>query len=36
MVWTLLKFVNGVLLSLHLLRGLFLWNFFDCFRLGCY
>jgi hypothetical protein len=35
-VWTLLKFVNGVLFGLHLLCGLFLRDFLDCFRLGCY
>jgi hypothetical protein len=31
-----LKFVNGVLLGLHLLCGLFLWDFLDSFWLGCY
>jgi hypothetical protein len=36
MVWTLLQFVNNVLLGLHLLYGLFLWDFLDCFRLDCY
>jgi hypothetical protein len=35
-VWTLLKFVNGVLLGLHLLWGLFLRDFLGCFRLGYY
>jgi hypothetical protein len=35
-VWTLLKFVNGVLLGLHLLCGLLLWDFLGCFLFGCY
>jgi hypothetical protein len=35
-VWTLLQFVNDVLFGLHLLCGLFLWDFLGCFRLGCY
>jgi hypothetical protein len=30
-VWTLLKFINSVILGLHLLCGLFLWDFFGCF-----
>jgi hypothetical protein len=29
-------FVNGVLLDLHLLCGLFLRGFLGCFQLGCY
>jgi hypothetical protein len=36
MVWTLLKFFNGILLSLHLLCRLFLRDFLGYFRLGCY
>jgi hypothetical protein len=35
-VGTLLKFVNGVLFGLHLLCELFLLDFLDYFRLGCY
>jgi hypothetical protein len=30
-VWTLLKFVNGVLFGLHLLCELFLLDFLGCF-----
>jgi hypothetical protein len=36
MIWTLLKFVNGVLLGLHLLCGLFLQDFLGFFWLSCY
>jgi hypothetical protein len=35
-VWTLLQFVNNVLLGLHLLCRFFLWDFLDYFWLGCY